>query len=197
MSKRTSKEEIDRFHDYGIYVPSRAIYIGSEIVDADDESGVDALLAERVIKNILVLETQSQDPILIVLNNPGGFQEHGMAIYDKIKACKCHVTIQVFGQASSMASIILQAADERVMSENSVQMIHYGWSSAEGHPKTVDKIVKQGNKTDDWMERMYFARIKEKNPKFKLSKLQKMLDHDTFLSAEESIELGLCDKVLK
>lgn len=199
MSKRVNRDDIDKFHDYSLYIPSRTIYMGSEHVSDDDfsESGVEATMAERQIKNLHILDVISEDPITIIMNNIGGDVNHGLAIYDAIKACRSHVTIKVFGHAMSMGSIILQAADERIMSANSSQMIHYGSLGVDKHAKTAYKIVDEFKRIDKWMEKMYLEKIKEKIPHFTTPRLQRMLDHDTFLTAQQSVDLGLADKVLE
>lgn len=197
MSKRINKDDTDRFHDYSLYIPKRTIYIGSEDHDLEHgESGTDGAMAERAIKNLTILEGISTEPIKIIMNNIGGDEYHGFAIYDAIKACDSFITIQIFGHAMSMGSIILQAADERVMSPTSKQMIHYGSWSVDGHAKSAQKWAEEYDKMDTWMEEMYLKRIKEKNLKFTMAKLQVLLDHDTFLTAQESIDLGLADKIL-
>jgi ATP-dependent Clp protease, protease subunit len=196
MSRRINRDEIDRFHDYKLYVPARTIYMGSEACVDEQESGVDALMAERFLKNLLILDTTSGDPITVIMNNVGGEEAHGMAIYDAIKNSRCKITIKVFGMAYSMGSIILQAADKRLMAPNAKQMAHYGSLAMSGHTKTVQKTIKDSEKMDKWMERMYLARIREKNSSYTLEALEKLLDHDTYLTAKESVAMGLADKIL-
>jgi ATP-dependent Clp protease protease subunit len=197
MSRRINRDDIDKFHDCKLYIPARTIYMGSESVDSDNESGTDAMMAERFVKNMLILETASGEPITVIMNNIGGEEPHGMAIYDAIRSSRCHVTIKVYGQAYSMGSIILQAADHRVMSLHAKQMAHYGTLSVEGHAKTVQKTIQDSEKMDNWMERMYLARIQEKNPNYTREQLKAILDHDTYLTAKESVAMGLADEVLK
>lgn len=199
MSKRVNRDDIDKFHDYGIYIPTRTIYMGSEHVsEVDDfaESGCDAFMAELAVKNLHILDAMAEEPITILMNNIGGDEYHCFAIYDAIKACRSHVAIKVVGHAMSAGSIILQAADERIMLPTSRQMIHYGTWGTYDHSKTTQKHAAEGLKIDKWMEQMYLQRIKEKNPDYRLATLQRRLDHDTFLTAKESVELGLADKVL-
>lgn len=196
MSKRVNRDDIDKFHDYNLYIPTRTIYMGSETVDDSGESGVDATMAARMIKNLNILDTLSAEQINIIMNNPGGDVNHGLAIYDAIAACRSPVTITVFGHAMSMGSIILQAADERIMSLNSSQMIHYGAMGVDKEAKTVYKIVDEYKRIDKWMEKMYMDKIKDKQPQFSLTRLKGMLSHDTFLTAHQSVDLGLADKVL-
>jgi ATP-dependent protease ClpP protease subunit len=197
MSKRLNRDDIDKWHDSGIYVPTRHIYMGSEHSDGDlNEGGCDYLMAERAVKNLHILESINSEPITILMNNIGGDVNHGLAIYDAIKTCKSRIIIKVFGHSMSMGSVILQAADERVMAENSSQMVHYGSLSVSTHAKTVYKITDENKRLDKWMEQIYLDHIKEKQPHFTLARLQRMLNHDTFLTAKQSVELGLADKIL-
>jgi len=197
MSKRVNRDDIDKFHDSGLYVPTRHIYMGSEHSDTEmAEGGCDYLMAERVIKNLHILESINKEPITILMNNIGGDEYHGFAMYDAIRLCESHITVKVLGHAMSMGSIILQAADERLMAPTSRQMIHYGTWGIHDHAKTAQKWAEEGKKIDKWMEQMYLDRIQEKHPAFTLEDLQKMLDHDTFFTATESVKLGLADSVL-
>lgn len=197
MSKRINKDDIDRFHDYKLYIPSRTIYMGGEEHNiTEGDSGTDGAMAERAIKNLLILDSMSQDPITIIMNNIGGDEYHGGAIMDAVATCKSYITIKVFGHAMSMGSLILQMADERIMAPTSSQMIHYGTWGAHDHAKTAQKIAKEGERLDKWMEQVYLKRIKEKHPHFTLPRLQRLLDHDTYLTAQQSVDLGLADKVL-
>ena len=196
MSKRLNRDDIDKFHDYKLYVPTRTIYMGSELADDDGESGTDALMAERFIKNLTILDSLSNEAITVIMNNVGGDEYHGMAIYDAIRHCNSNVTIKVFGHAMSMGSVILQAADNRLMSPNSRQMVHYGTMEISGHAKTVQRVSREYSKLDKWMEKVYLERIKERHSSYTLEQLQAILDHDTFLTAKESVAMGLADEIL-
>lgn len=196
MAKFT-RDDVDKFHDYSLYIPQRTIYMGSEEISIEHgESGTDGAMAERTIKNLTILECLNKDPIIIIMNNIGGDEYHGFGLYDAIRTCKSHVTIKVLGHAMSMGSIILQAADVRIMAPTSRQMMHYGTWGIHDHAKTSRKWSDEGEKINHWMEQMYLQKIHEKHPSFSIQALRKMLDHDTFLTAEESVELGLADKVL-
>ncbi len=198
MAKKPARDDLDRFHDYSIYLPSRTIYMGSEEHHIEHgESGTDGAMAERLIKNLHILDTLSNEPINISMNNLGGDVNHGLAIYDAIRACRSHVVITAYGYAMSMGSIILQAADERIMSPQASQMVHYGSMFVDKEAKTTYKIVAENKRIDLWMEQMYLEKIREKQPKFAVRRFREMLTNDTFLTAEESVELGLCDSILE
>ncbi len=194
---RSSRDDIDHFHNYGLHIPTRTIDMSSEDTSEDGESGVDFQMAKRTIKNLHILDQTPDKPITIIMNNIGGDEYHGMAIYDAIKECKNHVTIKVYGHAMSMGSLILQAADERLMMPNSRIMIHYGTWGTHDHPKITYNLADEGKKWDRTFENIYLDRIHAKHPQFKLKQLTKMLDFDTFLNAEESLNLGLIDGIVK
>lgn len=197
MSKRPNRDDLDRFHDYGIYVPTRTIYMGSESSDDDGETGTDFMMAERVIKNLHMLDSMNQEPITIIMNNLGGDVFHGMAIFDAISICRSYVTVQATGYVMSMGSLILQAADERVLSPNAVMMIHHGYESQNNHVKTVRNWVKFGERYDkEVLNNIYLSRIKEKHPDFSMAKLDKLLNFDTILTSQETVGYGLADKIL-
>lgn len=193
------RDDLDKFFDYEIYIPTRTIYMGSAINDQDGESGTDGAMAERVIKALHILDSSApggDKPITIIMNNPGGDEYHGLAIYDAIKACNNHVTIIVYGYAMSMGSIILQAADKRIMAPNARMMIHYGTWGINDHPKIVYKWAEEGKKFDSWMEHLYLGKILQKHSNFTLKKVQEMCNFDTFLNPQEAVALGLADEVL-
>lgn len=196
MTTKYARDDVDKFFDYGVSLPTRTIFMGSS-EDFDEETGTDHIMSQRMIKGLHLLDFTSNEPITIIMNNLGGDEYHGIAIYDAIKECKSHITIIVYGTAMSMGSIILQAADERVMSPNSRMMIHYGtWEPPHDHPKIVQAWNKEGKRMDNWMIDLYWAKMKEKNSKITKKSVDKMLDFDTFFSPEEAIVIGLSDKVL-
>jgi ATP-dependent Clp endopeptidase proteolytic subunit ClpP len=196
---RVSKESIDRFYDYDIHPETRTLYMGSVSVQEDGESGTDAHMAERCIKGLHILEASAPNgdkPITIIMNNPGGDVYHGLAIFDAIKTCKNHVTIIVYGYAMSMGSIILQAADRRVMGSNARVMLHYGTDGFSGHVKTLEKVAEESKKLSTWDEKLFLDKIKQKRSDYTIAKVRKLLEHDTFLTAQEALDLGLIDEII-
>ena len=196
MSKRINRDDVDKLYDYDLYIPTRTVYMGSTESNMEfGESGVETIMAERVVKALHLLDQQNA-PITIIMNNPGGDWYHGMAIYDAIKACQSHVTIKVYGMAMSMGAIIFQAADSRMMAPNSRFMIHYGTEAiGTTHSKIFKKWADESEKNNETMEQIFLDKMLEKDSKTKLSTLKKMLDYDTILSPKETIDLGLADGI--
>lgn len=200
MSKKINRDDIDKLYDYDLHIPSRTLYMGSVESDMEHgESGVDAIMAERLIKGLHILDKAApsgDQPISIIMNNPGGDEYDGFAIYDAIKTCKNHVTITVYGKAMSMGGIILQAADKRIMTVNSRFMMHYGTFSISANAQDVYKWVEDNKKVDKLMENIFLEKMREKKPRIDLKKLQEMLRADFIVDAKEAVELGLADEVL-
>jgi ATP-dependent protease ClpP protease subunit len=184
------------FHETGLSLPSRTIYMGSERVDEDgSETGTDAKMAERFIKNLHILEQVGDGEVRILMNNIGGCEYAGAAMFDAIYESQCHVKIIVRGHAFSMGSIILQAADERIMGRSAVQMIHYGTWGSEHESRSNKNHSREGERWERWMEAIYLDRILEKKRRFKMADLEKLLLVDTYFTAEESIDHGLADRI--
>jgi len=181
------REDIDRFYDYDIHVPSRTIFMGTEC----DED-----MAERFLKAMSLLDPAGTE-ITVVMNNTGGDEYHGMAIYDAIACSKCYVTVIAYGHAMSMGSWILQAADKRIMAPNATLMIHYGTWLADDHVKYFRVQNKEMERINGIMENVYLSRLREIDPKFPARKIRKMLEDEMFLSASDAVGLGLADKVLE
>jgi ATP-dependent Clp protease, protease subunit len=195
---RINKESIDRFYDYDIHIETRTIYIGSVEADIEKgESGVDSRMSERAIKALHLLD-QKNEPITIIMSNPGGDWYYGMAIYDAIKACESHVTIKVMGLAMSMGAVILQAADERLMAPNAKFMLHYGYMGmTENHSKIFKRWADESEKINENMELIFLENIKEKHPNFTLQQVKELLNFDTIYNAQETVDIGLADGIIK
>ena len=199
---RVSKDHISNWYEYHIDIDNRTLWIGSfSDEDSNDELGVEFNLAANVIKGLHLLEKSGpggDKPIHIILNNPGGDEIEGLAMYDAIKGCKNHVTMTVYGKVMSMAGYLLQAADYRIMAPHAVFMMHEGTRAVSAdHPRIVKNWNSYYDKVDEICSDIYMKRIKEKNPDFSKRKLDDMLKFDTILSATETVALGLADAVLE
>ena len=192
------KEDIDRYFDYSCYAPGRFLYLGSTNAETEEgESGTDCEMAEYFIKGLTYLESVNKKPITVYANNLGGDWYHGMAIYDAIRASNCHIAMIALGYACSMGSIILQAADTRIISPSCVFMIHDGTEAISGHPTDVVRWANQIPKIRERMYEIYKQRMKVKNPRITLKQIEKLCDHDTIYSAKEAVEKGFADWVLE
>ena len=146
LVKYTTQSAVHDRHHFGIDIKANEIdlmgepdYIGVQ----DGEPGVEYAMANKFIKNLNIMIRSTDAPILIHMKTNGGFWEEGMAIYDAIKACPNEVCILNYTHARSMSSIILQAADRRVMMPHSTFMYHMGTMGYEGTVKQFLTEVEQ------------------------------------------------------
>jgi len=177
---------IEFFFESDLCLKTRTIYIGGN--SCDDE--IDARIAENAIKAMHLLN-QDEEEITILLSCKGGDFYNGIAIYDAIKTSPCYVTIIAYGQCMSMGSIILQAGDTRVMSPNATMMIHSGFGEASGNMQEMMSLAEHNRKTLDMMFEIYSWKSK-----LSKTKLTEFLQNDTYLTAQEAVEMGLADKIL-
>lgn len=172
-----------------------------------DEPGVEYQMASRVIKNLDILtEINPTRPILIRMKTNGGYWEEGIAIYNAIKFCPNPTVILSETHARSMSSIILQAADKRIMMPDSYFMIHDGTIEGGG-----SITVKQFHSFAEWEKRVvgprmmeiYVDVLKNKGKYTRKSRahihdiLREVMDkrEDVYLTATEAVEWGFADEV--
>jgi len=171
----------------------------------DEENDITHKAALFFIKSLRLLESQSTKPIIIHQNTIGGCVVNGLAIYDAILSSSCYISCIIHGQASSMGSIIPQAADSRLMMPNAFMMIH-------GHHLLLDSSMKATVSYIDFHKREiknilqilvnkaidgeYFkdSWTESRISKFILGKLDKL--EDWFLNPQEAKMYGFVDEII-
>jgi ATP-dependent Clp protease protease subunit len=150
---------------------------------------------EYMSKNLHILDS-SEGTITIILNSEGGDVFAGYGIYDLIKSCRNYVRIYVAGSCMSMATIVLQAADERISLPNAWFMVHIGSFGMEPqHSMNTERWLEWSKKENANTVEIYWEKIKQKKPRFKKQDLIEMLKFDTIMSAKQMLELGLIDSI--
>ncbi len=152
-------------------------------------------LAASIIAQLLYLE--SVDPekdICLYINSGGGSVSAGFGIYDTIRKLKCDVATVCVGTAASMGAFLLSSGTKgkRYALENSQIMIHQVLGGASGQA------------TDVAIEASHLRRVKErldkilaKNTNRTIEEIQRDTDRNNWMFAEEAVEYGLIDKVIK
>lgn len=126
------------------------------------------------------------------VNSPGGSVFEGIAIYNMLKRHKAKVNVYVDALAASIASVIAMAGDTIYMPKNSMLMIHNPWTWTEGNATELRKVADDLDRIGNSSKQTYLQKAGEKLTD---EKLQEMLDAETWLSADEAYEYGLCDVV--
>jgi ATP-dependent Clp protease, protease subunit len=176
----------ERAYDiYSRLLKDGVIFLGGPI---DDHS------ANLIIAQLLFL--QSEDPkkeISLYINSPGGVINAGMAIIDTMNHIKNPISTVCVGIAASMAAVILSCGEKgkRFALPNSEVMIHQPLGGVEGQASDIEISAKRIIKM-----REILNKILAKNTGQSLSKIEKDVDRDFFMNAEESKKYGIVDSVL-
>ena len=132
------------------------------------------------------------ETINLFVNSPGGSVFEGITIHNMLKRHKARVIAHVDALAASIASVIIMAADEIRMPSNSMLMIHNPWTFAIGNAAELRKQADDLDRIGNSSKQSY---LQKAGDKITDEKLQELLDAETWLSANEAFEYGLCDIV--
>ena len=164
----------------------RIIFVDGEINDQN---------ADIVVAQILYLESENPDKdISIYINSPGGSVTAGLAIYDTMQYVKCPIQTICLGQAASMGAFLLAGGSKgkRIALPSSRIMIHQPSGGASGqesdfsiHTKELIRMKKLSIKP--------FAECTGKSEE----QVAKDMERDFFMTADEALEYGIIDKVMR
>lgn len=181
-SQKRIKDQIDHS-----LLQARRIFL-SDAVDSDS--------AQELIRKIWFLELQDPgQPILLVINSPGGSIDAGFAIWDQIKMITSPVTTLVTGLAASMGSILslCAAPKKRLATPNARIMIHQPSIRGviQGQASDLDIQANEILKTKRVLVDLYVKATGKP-----ADVIEKALDRDTWKSAQEALEFGLLDRIV-
>lgn len=176
----------ERAYDiYSRLLKDRIIFIGSAI---DNE------IANLIVAQLLFLE--SEDPekdISFYINSPGGVVTAGMAIYDTIQYIKPDVATVCIGQAASMGALLLTAGTKgkRFALPNSRIMIHQPLGGAQGQATDIKIQANEILRMKDSLNQILSHHTGQD-----IEKIAEDTERDFFMSAAESMEYGIVDRVV-
>ncbi|MCL5409175.1 MAG: ATP-dependent Clp protease proteolytic subunit [Candidatus Omnitrophica bacterium] len=182
-----STEKGERAYDiYSRLLKDRIIFLGSPINDE---------IANVIVAQLLFL--QNDDPkkeISIYLNTPGGSITAGLAIYDTMQFVKNDIATYCIGQAASMGALILAGGTKgkRFLLPHSRVLIMNHWGEIGG--TTIDVSIH----TKEMLRiRSIINELLAKHTNQDIKKIEVDTERDYFMSAEESIEYGIADSIIK
>ena len=177
----------ERSYDiYSRLLKDRIVFVDGEIYDVN---------ADLVVAQLLFLE--SQDPekdIHLYVNSPGGSVTAGLAIYDTIQHIKSNVQTICIGQAASMGALLLACGThgKRMALPSARILIHQPWGGVSGQAVDISIQARELVRIKKLIV-SYFAEHTGK----KAEMVEKDLERDYYMSAEEALEYGLIDKILR
>ena len=177
----------ERSYDlYSRMLEDRIVFLNGEVNDVS---------ANIVIAQLIYLEAKDPDKdISLYINSPGGSVTAGMGIYDTMNFIRPDVSTICVGMAASMGAFLLSAGakGKRVSLPNSEIMIHQPLGGAQGQASDImiqaEHIIKIKQK---------MTRILAENCDQPIEKVEKDVDRDHYMSAQEALEYGLIDKIFE
>lgn len=176
----------ERSYDiYSRLLKDRIIFLGG---------AVDDNLANIIIAQMLFLE--SEDPakdINIYINSPGGLVTAGLAIYDTMQYIKCPVSTLCFGQAASMAALLLASgeAGKRFALPHSRILLHQPMGGFQGQATDIDIHAREILRMREELDQ-----ILVKHTRQPVEKVHQDTERDYFMDGEQAREYGIIDKVI-
>ena len=162
--------------------------------------------ASLIVAQMLFLESENSDrDISLYINSPGGLVTAGLAIYDTMQFIKCDVQTIVIGQAASMGSFLAQAgtAGKRWVLPESRTMIHRVSSGTPGTRGSVHvqelqfedarRTYEESQRINTRLTELY---VRHNTAGKSYEELYELMKFDTFLSAEQAVDMGLADRIV-
>ena len=167
--------------------------LNDRIVMLYDE--VNDVTAGLIVSQLLFLEARDPEKdIQLYINSPGGSITSGFAIYDTMQYIKCDVSTICVGMAASMGAFLLSAGKKgkRIALPNSTVMIHQPLGGFKGQATDIkihsDWIIDIKKRLNEMLSNATGQ---------PLEKIQKDTERDNFMTAEEALDYGLIDRVIK
>lgn len=164
----------------------RIIFLSGEVTDG---------MANSIIARLLYMDSEDQNKdIYIYINSPGGSVTAGLAIYDTMQHVKSNIVTICVGLAASMGSFLLMAGSKgkRLALPHSRIMIHQPSGGTRGQATDIEIEAKEILRIRRQLNQIYATRTGQS-----IEKIEKDMDRDFFMSAEEAKAYGLIDKVIE
>ncbi len=174
------------FDIYSRLLKERIIFLTGEVHD-----GVSSLICAQLL--FLESENPTKD-ISFYINSPGGVVTSGMAMYDTMQYIKPAVSTVCIGQAASMGSLLLTAGakGKRFALPNARIMIHQPSGGAQGQATDIEIHAREILRMRANLNQIYV-----KHTGRKLADIEKAMERDNFMSADEAKKFGLIDEVVE
>lgn len=158
-------------------------------------------MAAVIIAQLLFLESENPEkPIYLYINSPGGSVTAGLALYDTMQYISSPVSTLCIGQAASMGSLLLAAGEpgHRFILPHASVMIHQPSGGFSGQASDIAIHARHILRTREELNKIYQVHMSKSSAKAKtLDEIDRLMERDNFMTAEEAISCGLCDKILE
>ena len=152
-------------------------------------------MASLVCAQLLFLESENPTKdISFYINSPGGVVSAGLAIYDTMQYIRCPVSTVCIGQAASMGSLLLAAGakDKRYALPNARVMVHQPSGGAQGQATDIEIQAREILTLRKRLNEIYVRHTGQP-----LEAIERKLERDSYMSAEEARDFGIVDQVVE
>lgn len=155
---------------------------------------IDDNLANIIVSELLYLDSINNKDISLYINSPGGSITAGMAIMDTMNYIKSNVSTICIGMAASMAAFLLSCGEKgkRYILPNAEVMIHQPLGGVNGQATEIKIVAERILSIKDKLNRML-----SQNTGQDLKKIEQDTERDHFLTAKESLDYGIVDKIIE
>lgn len=165
--------------------------IGQSFFDfPDPEKEENSVASAKDLQEILS-KNKNIPTVNVYINSPGGSVNEGIAIYNILKRTRAYVRVFIDGFACSIASVIAMAGNAIYMPKSSMQMVHNAWTVAMGNSEELRKVADDLDKINEVVISAYMSKFKGSE-----KELRKLLNDESYLTAEECLKYGLCTKIV-
>lgn len=174
------------FDIYSRLLRERIIFVNGTVDDG---------MAATVCAQMLFLESENpKKPITLYINSPGGLITSGLAIYDTMQYVRCPVGTLCMGLAASMGSFLLMGGEPglRVALPNASIMLHQPSGSFRGQASDIERHAADIIRTRERLARLYSEHCSQP-----LELVERTLDRDHFMTAQDALAWRLVDEVYK
>ena len=181
--EQTSRGE-RAFDIFSRLLKERIIFLNGPV-----EDGMSALICAQ----LLFLESENpKKEISMYINSPGGVVTSGLAIYDTMQYIKSPITTVCMGMAASMGSFLLMAGEKgsRIALPNARIMVHQPSGGFQGQASDIERHAQDIIKTKRKLNELY-----SKHTGQSIEEVERVLDRDHFMTADEAKAWGLIDHV--
>ncbi|MDX7273669.1 ATP-dependent Clp protease proteolytic subunit [Serratia marcescens] len=183
--EQTSRGERS-FDIYSRLLRDRIVFLNGEVNDD---------VAEMLCAQLLFLEAENPEkPIYLYINSPGGAITSGLAIYDTMQYIRAPVHTLCMGTARSMGSFLLMAGEpgHRMALPNASLHVHQPLGGFQGQASDILIQAEEMKRTKDRVIRLYAQHCGLSE-----EEVERVLDRDRFMTADEAAAWGLIDRVLR
>jgi len=184
--EQTSRGE-RQYDIYSRLLLDRILFLGTQ---------VNSVVSNLLVAQMLFLDqADSEKPIHLYINSPGGSVYDGLAIYDIMQHIKAPVYTYCVGLAASMGSLLLQAGEKgkRYSLPNSRIMIHQPLGGARGQASDIEIQAKEILDLKKSLTDIY---VKHSSKNIDFETFSTAMDRDNYLSPEKALDLGLIDEII-